>query len=122
MIESKENSTIGWIKSFRACDYTICSTHNAKLIRIPHIFSDRKLSLDLGAQAQTGEAREPPLPGIGQIQDSVEPGPPNPVNVETEIEDNNAKDDETVETGETGKSSAVVARTTACLLATLFSL
>ena len=68
------------------------------------------------------------MPGIGQIQDAVEPGPPNPVNVETEIEDNNAKDGETVETaetdetGETDDSSAVVAGTTACILATLFSL
>ena len=105
----------------------MCSKHNAKRIRIPHIFSDGKLSLDLGIQAQTGEAREPSLPGIGQIQDSVEPGPPNPVNVET-VNDDNAKDDETVETaetdetGETDDSSAVVAGTTACLLATLFSL
>ena len=103
----------------------MCSKHNAKRIRIPHIFSDRKLSLDLGAQAQTGEAREPPMPGIGQIQDAIEPGPPNSVNVETKDDASNANDGESVEIGETGdtdESSAVVAGTTACLLATLFSL
>ena len=107
----------------------MCSKHNAKRIRIPHIFSDGKLSLDLGTQAQTGEAREPPMPGIGQIQDAVEPGPPNPVNVETKDDASNAKDGETgLETGDKGEtvetdgSNAVVAGTTACLLATLFSL
>ena len=81
------------------------------------------MNLDLAAQAQTGDAREPVMPGIGQIQDSVEPGPPNPGDVGTENDDDNAKEAvKTGETDETGGSSAVVARTAACLLATLFSL
>ena len=69
------------------------------------------------------------MPGIGQIQDAVtEPGLPISVNDGTKDDTSNAKDGESPETGEkgetveTGGSSAVVAGTTACLLATLFSL